>query len=227
MVFLLFMLLMLFLFPWLLYPFLLFILLNIFILPYSFTLQSLITLFSAPGQLIKIATNRKLRTNHALEHATINVIEEIYGQRNLSGLARESGFVICGAADPRIIREAAEVGLNRLKRGESSLAIHNRCGTSMTVANLISSLVFILLLFQTGYFSIWNVLIALALANLMGPFMGRFVQRHLTTLTDVDDMEITGIEFNRPTAGGFFLLQSSFPSEFFVHTGQIRRVEVL
>ncbi|MCJ7788827.1 MAG: hypothetical protein MUP69_01360, partial [Candidatus Atribacteria bacterium] len=51
-------------------------------IPYGFTVYSLITLITVPQQIINIAKNKTIRRNHALEHATINVLER-YAGRNL------------------------------------------------------------------------------------------------------------------------------------------------
>jgi len=223
----LFMLVLLF-FPWLLMPLVLFVIINLLLLPYSFTLQSIFTLLRAPGQLIKIGTNKCLRMNHALEHATINVIEETYGPQSISGMAYEDGFVIRGAAaNPRVIRESAEIGLQRLKNGERDLVIHRRCGTSITVANLVSSIIFIALLVYTGNINIWNVVIALALANLIGPFLGSWVQKYITTSVDVEGMEISGIEFEESYRRNFLFVSRGLPDKFIISTRQGKQIEVV
>ena len=43
---------------------------------------------------------QKVRRNHALEHATVNVIEERYGPSNIAGMAYEDGFTLKGTLDP-------------------------------------------------------------------------------------------------------------------------------
>ena len=93
MLFLILLFLILVVFPWLLIPLTVFFLFNLLLLPFGFTLRSLFSLLTIPGQIWQIATNRRLRANHALEHATINVIEEYYGPQQLAGFAREDGFL--------------------------------------------------------------------------------------------------------------------------------------
>ncbi len=196
---------------------------NLLILPIQFTFQSMINLFTVPRQIYEIATNERLRCNHALEHATINVIEEYYGPQRLAGLARDDGFLIRGASDPGLVEKFARVGLERLKRGESHLAIHDRCGTSIASANLLSAVVFLLLLFQTGYFTFLNVLLAMMIANLTGPVIGRLVQQMFTTSVQVKNIEVVDVEYEYQSMEFFGVPYMRKPSDFFVRTRVLPR----
>ena len=52
---------------------------NLLLIPFGFTIRSVLNLLTVPGELIKIAKGIPiLEENHALEH-TINVTEERYG----------------------------------------------------------------------------------------------------------------------------------------------------
>ena len=64
--------------------------------PLGFAAQSLFWIASGPSQLYGILINPRVRRNHALEHATLHVLEETYGPLNLSGLAFEKGFTVRG-----------------------------------------------------------------------------------------------------------------------------------
>lgn len=189
MIYLLLFFLLVFSFPYLLAPLL--IVLALFI-SFKFTVNALIALIYAPAQLFKIATNKRLRQNHALEHATINVIEEVYGPQNLSGLARENGFFILGSVSPRLVEKAAYVALERLKGGAKDLVVHRRCGSSLVIANFVAAITFLLLLLFTGYFTLIHILIALLASNLLGPAIGRLGQIYFTTSSKVDALTIIG-----------------------------------
>ncbi|MDK2871723.1 MAG: hypothetical protein PWQ16_1075 [bacterium] len=181
-------------------------------------MYSLYTILTVPLEIWRIATNRKLRKNHALEHATINVIEERFGPTNLAGLARVDGFYIKGFIDPILLEEAARVALLRLKRGEKDLAIHKRCGTTMAMVNFVSAVTFLLLLFLTGYLTVLNVVIALLISYILGPLLGPWVQRKLTTFADVSDMEIVGVEYGGRGIRMWGLPFFYIPTDFFVRT---------
>lgn len=179
-----------FFFPLLLIPFLIFGFLLLLFIPFKFTFDSIFSLFAVPKQIYQIATNSDLRRNHALEHATVNTLEKEYGYRGLAGYAGDDGFYIIGVDNIYEVEEAARKGISLLKDGHHNLAIHSRCGTSLTVANFLSAIIFLVLLISTGYFSIINMIIAIIIANLIGPYLGRVVQKNLTTTSQVKEMEI-------------------------------------
>ncbi|HID16627.1 MAG TPA: hypothetical protein EYP16_07515 [Candidatus Atribacteria bacterium] len=224
--FLLFLLILIFIFPWIFLPLFLFFILIIILLPYGFTIYSLFNLIEVPKIIYKIASKRIVRKNHALEHATINVIEERYGERpDLSGLAREDGFIVRGSIDPEELFDAAKEGLRRLKRGELSLAVHPRCGTSILVGNFVFSLIFLILLFVTHTFSIWNVFAAFLLSAFLGRMGGELIQRYFTTDPHVEDMEIIGIDYDIPVFNPFITLVS--PVGYLIKTDRYRRAKII
>ncbi|MFO7818714.1 MAG: DUF6391 domain-containing protein [Halanaerobacter sp.] len=198
--------------------FLLPVLFLLLLLPFKFTIDSLIILFKAPGQLFAIASNDLLRKNHALEHATVNLLEEKYGYRNLSGLAKENGFYINGVFNPQDVKAAAQEGLLRLQQGEKGLVVHKQCGTSLTVANLVSAVVFVLLLFMTGSFSLMNMILAIIVANFIGPQLGVWVQKNYTTSAEVDNMEINGVQLLQRSE---VMLGVNVPQKVFVRTSEL------
>ncbi|MFW6381671.1 MAG: DUF6391 domain-containing protein, partial [Bacillota bacterium] len=191
-------------FPFLWLPLLVFAGMFLLFIPFKFTIDSIFNLFTVPRQLYKIATNPLLRKNHGLEHATVNILEREHGFSGLAGYAVDEGFYIMGVDNAYLVEEAARKGASLLKRGNNELVIHKRCGTSMTVANLLSSVIFLGLLIYTGYFSILNMILAIIIANLLGPLLGQLVQKKFTTTPEVEDMEIvsahyeTGGQWNQP-----------------------------
>lgn len=195
-------------------------------IPYGFTAYSLVTLITVPQQIINIAKNKAIRRNHALEHATINVLERYAGRRlPLSGLAQKNGFIISGAHDPDLVIEAANEGLYLLKKGECQLAIHRRCGTSIAIANFLAALLFIIFLLQTGYFSILAIVIALLAANLLGPYLGEFTQKYFTTSCDVENLEIVGIQPKYRNEGLPNILLNYMPEGYFIRTQYLKSIK--
>jgi hypothetical protein len=209
-------------FPWLLLPLLLVFFFNLLLIPFGFTIRSMHNLLTVPGELIRIAFNPNLRKNHALEHSTINVIEERYGPQRLSGQAAEDGFYIYGAVDPVVVEAAARIGHGRLLAGEKDLVVHKRCGTTIAAANFVSSAAFLALLLATRHFTFLNVVLALIIANLIGPLLGTALQRLVTTSWDVRDREIVGIEHSWESAPPtLFASWGLTPQIFFVRTKHI------
>ncbi|HOF03931.1 MAG TPA: DUF6391 domain-containing protein, partial [Atribacterota bacterium] len=104
-------------------PIFLFFIIALIFLPYGFTAYSFITLITVPKQIWKIARSKNIRKNHAIEHATINVLEQSVGHElNISGLSQENGFYIAGIQNADMVEEAAIRGLNLLKQGHCELA---------------------------------------------------------------------------------------------------------
>ena len=200
-------------------PIFFFFIIAFIFLPYGFTIYSFLTLITVPTQIWNITKSKNIRRNHAIEHATINVLERIAGYRlNISGLSREDGFYIAGIQNPDMVEQAAIRALSLLKKGECDLAIHRRCGTDVAIANFVSAIVFLVLLFTTGLFSIINIVIAILASNLLSPYLGECIQRHFTTSCDVKNIEIAGLEYElgRQESGSFLLRH--FPRGYFIRT---------
>lgn len=196
-----------------------FFVITLIFIPYGFTMYSLITLITVPQQVINIAKNKAIRRNHTLEHATINVLEKNAGGKlPLSGLAQKNGFIISGAQDPNLVVEAAREGLSLLKRGECQLAIHRDCGTSRAIANFLAAVLFLIFLVWTRHFSILAIVIALLLANLLGPYLGELSQKYFTTSCDVEGLEIVGIEPKFRSEGPDNILLNYAPEGYFIRT---------
>lgn len=149
--------------------------------------------FRLPWQVYRIATDPRLRRNHALEHATLHVMAEHREPPMVDGMAVRAGFVLRGWIDPHRILAAAAEGLRRLQQGETSLAWHRRCGTSLGTAELLIWLALAAALLFAGRLSAPAVLVIPALAWLAGPWVGQAVQRYLTTSADVGRLEVRGL----------------------------------
>ncbi|GBD16513.1 hypothetical protein HRbin26_01411 [bacterium HR26] len=183
------------------------------------TLTSLVTLVTAPGQLLRLLRDRRLRRNHALEHATINVIEERYGPSRLTGMARPDGFLIRGGAPAGLVLEAAQEALERLRAGERRLAIHPRCGTTLVASQLVLALTFLGVLLLTRQLTLWPFLAGILAAGLLGPRLSPWLQRWVTTDARVGSLAITGIEV-QPWSAQLGWAALVMPGSLFVRTAQ-------
>ncbi len=196
---------------------LVFVLFLVVISTIGFTLASLVTLATAPSQFRTLLSDRRLRRNHALEHGTINVIEERLGPSRLAGLAESGGFTVQGGAPPDLVASAAQEALLRLRAGERRLAIHPRCGTSLVAAQLVTAIVFIVALLLLGELSWLPFLAGLVAAAVLGPRLSLLLQRYVTTDARVGDLQISGVEVRRPE-GRFGLVSMFVLGPVFVHT---------
>jgi hypothetical protein len=82
----------------------------------------------------------RVRRNHGLEHATINVLSEVFPYRPLAGYSYPGGFFIIGDVPTDHLRQAATEALARMNNGERNLAIHPNCGTNFAVAGFLAGL---------------------------------------------------------------------------------------
>jgi uncharacterized protein YqhQ len=82
----------------------------------------------------------RIRRNHGLEHATINVLSEIYPYRPVAGYSYPGGFFILGDVPTEHLIQASTEALARLNNGERQLAIHPNCGTNFAVAGFVAGL---------------------------------------------------------------------------------------
>jgi hypothetical protein len=136
-----------------------------------------------------------VRRNHALEHATVSILLGRLGQHTrLVGRASLDGFYIYGNVPADKISECAAEGLARLKRGESHLAVSPLCGTNLAVAGILAGLASLLAVGNRRRFErLPNVLAAAVLAVVSAQPLGRLVQKHVTTSTDLERLEIVGV----------------------------------
>jgi len=225
MLILLFLFMILMLFPYLFLPFALFLGFGfLFLLPYVFTFNSLYNIVTIPWQILKIALDKRVRKNHSLEHATINVLEERYGRTlQIGGLAYSNGFSLSGPdlPPPYEVMSAVREGHLRMINGEKDLAIHPRCGTSMAAANFLFSLAFILVLFSSHHFSLLNAVVAFLLANVFANPFGRILQRFFTTHSNVDDVAVQDIYIQQPANYSFsFIVMLNPNRSYFIKTYQ-------
>lgn len=210
-------LVLLFLIPWLGIMLLVFFLFLFLLVPLGFAARSFAWIIIGPRELFRILADREVRKNHALEHATINVIEQKSSISRLTGMAFRGGFSVNGLPDPQFVLMAAREAHERLSRGERDLAISRNCGTTVVVVNTISAFIFLFILFLTGKLTLLPVIVSLSAAYFIGPLASPTVQRFITTDPQVRSIEITGVE-TRSRKAGFAGASFYLPSEVFVAT---------
>jgi len=142
----------------------------------------------------------RVRRNHALEHATINVLSKRYPNVKLGGMSTPFGFTIIGDVDSEVVAEGAIEALKRLRAGEKSLTQHPNCGTNFAISGMMAGFAAWLGTLGTGKkgsekwerlpLSILLATIALILTRPLGPI----VQKHITTAGDPGGLELDRIE---------------------------------
>jgi hypothetical protein len=81
-----------------------------------------------------------VRRNHALEHASINVISKKFPDYQILGHSDARGFWLVTDLSTEDVTGAVTEALDRLRDGEHELAYHLNCGTNMAVAGIAAGL---------------------------------------------------------------------------------------
>lgn len=137
---------------------------------------------------------RRVRQNHALEHATITILSNIVPDLRVSARSTSRGFTIFGDVDLGELRRALNEALRRLQAGEAELAIHPNCGTNLVVG--ASFLALGTILSMTASRARTRVA-SVALSSFAGISaarpLGQLVQKYVTTLPDLRGVRVTEI----------------------------------
>ena len=169
----------------------------------------------ALSTLLNLPPVSRVRRNHALEHATVQVLDERHRGLRLIGRASPGGFYIWGNLPTEKVLAAAQEGLRRLQAGQRHMAIHPNCGSNFVVAGVLAGLgAFLVAEGQRGKadfsasgatkprflerFMNWLNRLSLActvatVGVILARPLGALFQAHVTTQADVGDLRIAGI----------------------------------
>jgi hypothetical protein len=145
-------------------------------------------------KLDNILFTRRVRQNHALEHATFTILARMIPNLNASARSSGDGFIIFGDIDLEVLRRALDEALARLQAGEAELAIHPNCGTNLVVGVSLVTVGTLLGLVSSRT----RTRVASAAASSFAGWaaarpLGEYVQRHFTTLPDLHGVRVTDI----------------------------------
>lgn len=162
------------------------------------------------SHLLNLPLVSRVRRNHALEHATIQLLAERHQGLRLVGRSSFWGFSVYGDIDTQHLVDAARDGLQRLRAGQRELAVHPHCGSNYAVAGTIAGLGAFLALGGLSYReedSFLERLARLPLACAVGTLgvilsrpLGAAFQARVTTEANVGGLRITDVT-KRATAG--------------------------
>lgn len=141
---------------------------------------------------------RRIRQNHALEHATVTILTQRQPGLAVSARSSSRGFVIFADLDQRLVRQCCDEALARLHAGEASLAIHPNCGTNLAVGMslaMVGSLFGLTAL--RPRMRVASAVCSTFTGLTMARPLGRLVQRHITTLPDLHDVRIMSVTTRR------------------------------
>ncbi len=143
---------------------------------------------------------RRIQRNHALEHATINLLSQRYPKSQIFGFSGPMGFTLYSSLTAEEVIPATREALRELKAGESELAIHENCGTNLVVTAALTTLATILGLgtlragrrrFMRFAERLPQAVLLNAVALTVAKPIARWVQATVTTDANLDDTEIS------------------------------------
>ncbi len=142
----------------------------------------------------QVTLGSAVRQNHALEHATIVLLNKRHPEVRLSGVSFAAGFFVFGDVATDEVRAAAEQALGLLRGTQPELAIHERCGTNLAVAGMLTGLsAMTVSRMRKPYSTFNNVILASTAALVAARPLGLLVQKYVTTRTPGPTMRVTGV----------------------------------
>ena len=129
----------------------------------------------------------RTRRNHGLEHATLNLLAKTHPRKPFAGHSDTGGFWILGDIPTDELYQTITDALEKLRSGQSSLAIHQNCGTNLLVSGFASGLAGAAGLIGVGKrprdkFERIPIITALSvLALILSRPLGPIIQKNLTT----------------------------------------------
>jgi hypothetical protein len=137
------------------------------------------------SKLLEQSLVRSTRRHHALEHATIHILNRRHPTVQFVGWSTNKGFFVRGPVSPDMIHSAVTEAVARLRRGETHLAIHPQCGTNLVTAGLLVGLVAFVTMLPGSKRSrrerLPTVMLLSMLATLAAQPLGLWMQAYVTT----------------------------------------------
>ncbi len=154
---------------------------------------------SAPQSFLNTKMISTIRRNHALEHATLNILAARNPHRSLAGYSDSGGFWLAGAVPTEEVKAAVNQAIVRLQAGEVGLAVHAGCGTNFVAAGLAGGTAAWLATLGGGAtwkkkLERWPLVVALVtLALIFTQPLGPWLQARVTTRADIGDLRVIEI----------------------------------
>jgi hypothetical protein len=145
----------------------------------------------------------RIRRNHGLEHATIHVLSKQESGIALAGHSDSGGFWLLGEVSTEKVEAAVDQALQRLRAGESQLAIHPNCGTNFVTSGVAAGMAGAFAMLGAGprsrdkfeRFPLAALLATLAL--ILSRPLGYRIQQRITTSGLPGDLEIVAVKSSR------------------------------
>lgn len=150
-------------------------------------------------KLLNSPSLSRIRRNHGLEHATLQVLARRHPGQPMAGHSTFSGFRLMGNLDTAEVKEAVQEALSRLRAGERKLAIHPNCGTNYVAAGTLAGVLSGLSMLNMGPRKrdvVERLFLAASLATMaliMGLPLGLRLQEGVTVSGEPEGLEVVEI----------------------------------
>lgn len=142
----------------------------------------------------------RMRQNHAVEHATIHLLSGRHPSLRLVGRTTASGFLLAGQVATETVVETVMEALDRLRHGESELAVHPNCGSNIVVGGVLAGLAAWLATRgrrRSSWEQALSALLAATVALTVAQPLGLLFQERVTTTSAVDDVRLRQVVSGR------------------------------
>jgi hypothetical protein len=142
------------------------------------------------------------RRNHALEHASLQILAQKNPKLHAAGYSDANGFWVMGDVPIEDLQQAVDEAQARLRAGESRLAIHPFCGTNFATSGFLAGTVAWLTMLgvrnRRDAFDRWPLAISLVtLSMIAAQPLGPMAQQRFTTEADLGSLQVTGISMQQ------------------------------
>ena len=149
--------------------------------------------------LLNVSPISRIRRNHGLEHATLQVLSQRYPRLPLAGQSGVGGFWVVGDVSTEELHSAVQEALRRLRGGEHKLAVHPTCGTNYATAGILAGVAASIAMIGTRR-RFRDVVDRLPLAATLATLaviaaqpLGLLLQERITTSGDPEALEVVAV----------------------------------
>ncbi len=140
---------------------------------------------------------RCTRYNHALEHATLHVLQRRFPQARVLGISDGRGITLYTPLSAEYILPALYEARDALREGATGLAVHPNCGTNLVSSAMLAVLATWLSMALTSRRG-WgerflNATVLTCGALLLGPNLGSHLQARVTTDANLPPVQISSL----------------------------------
>jgi hypothetical protein len=155
----------------------------------------------------------RVRRNHALEHATLQILAKKKPNQAYGGYSDARGLRILANVSTEDVHEAIEEALQRLRAGDYGLAIHPHCGTNFVASGMLAGGAAWLTTMGTGkgfrrkLDRLPIVMLVTTMAIILSQPLGPYLQKYVTTDAHIGNLQVVEImQYQRNKVSVFRIL---------------------